>query len=309
MGFPAQIDVHAQVTFDREMRVQTQHATSAFRFSVLEEELDGEKRYFDGYGSAEMIERRFRGEPNVPQELFRTRRLIAPRDFEFTEEYDFAKDEIRVRNDMKVDSEYQQAVVATVGREIDNLIVEATHGDAAGGKNGELTFQFDVANETITSTTVGDLIARDARKRLKATDAVTGHDLVAQVSDQMWNQVFNNPSGASGTVQVGSIDTNVRKAMVDHEFRRWLGFDWYRRSNQPILAFAVGAFPLSRYEVFRTRDSIAFAMDPVVNAGWEKLPGRGDTWQYAVYLTMAASRLYEDRVFRYLLPYTETLLT
>lgn len=288
MGTPPQIDTFAQVTFDERLRFQAQQMTTKLRGTVMEEELDGEKRFFDQYGAASMVERLTRGQANTPQEIARARRAITPRDFEYTEEFDLQKDVVRVRNAIVNDSQFERAILMAVARKIDDLIIEASHGDALTGKNGTTVQGFDTANQNITGGgTLTAAIVREGRKKLKAADVDTA-DLYIDVHPDEIDDML-------GDTNVTSIDTNTVRALVEGEFTRYLGFTWMQTTR--IITGEHGA--TGRWATMRSRDAVIFGVHGgSISTEWEKLPGRGKTWQYAVYGTMAATRQFENKIAR-----------
>lgn len=288
---PPQIDTHAQVTYDERLRSLAQLAQSQLRGTVLEEIIDGSMRFFDGYGSAEMIERSARGQSNTPQELFRNRRVITPRDFEYTEEFDLAKDLPRIRRDMLEDSDFTANVIKTIERKYDQMIIEACHADALEGKLGENVVPYDISRQAFQGAAIPQLFPRAARKALKQDDAVQGKRLIAQVSVQ---DGLSQLLDSLGSV-IGSVDSNTHRALIEGQFKKWLGFEWHLTTQIEIGGFGA----TGRWNVFRTFDTVLFGiLDGSIEAGWEKLPGRGDTWQYTLYGTMAATRQFENQIYR-----------
>ncbi len=289
MAAPPQIDTHAQVAFDNRIRFQAQQMVSVLRPTVDEEELDGEKKFFDNYGQASMIERLTRGQPNTPQELPRGRRVITPRDFEFTEEFDMQKDLVRLRRAIMSDSKFEAAILMALMRQHDDLIIEAAHGDALSGKNGNDTVTFD-SNQTIANGTVlTSAQVRNYRKLLKRADVPTGELFIDLHPDEI--------DGMLGDTNVTSADFNTIRALADGEINSYLGFIYNQTTR--IQTAANGASASHRWVTARSRDSIIFGVHPgSITTEWEKLPGRGKTWQYAVYGTMAATRQFENQIVR-----------
>lgn len=296
MGAPPQIDTHAQVTFDERLRMQAQQMDTKTRGTVSEEELDGEKRYFDNYGAGTMVERLTRGQANTPQELPRARRAITPRDFEYTEEFDMQKDQVRVRRAIKSDSNFEKAIVAAMARQIDDVIIEAMHGNALTGKEGQTVVAYDATNQegaSLTALTTANV--REARRELKGADVDT-MDLFALVHpDQLDNLLGEDPTSAATTT---SIDYNAIKALVEGEFTRWVGFTWVQSTR--VTDGGNGVTAAHRWATFYARDAVIFGTHPgSFTSEWEKLPGRGKTWQYALYGTMAATRQFENKIYRF----------
>lgn len=284
----AQIDRHAMVTFAERVRLQAQQAGTKLMRTVSLEELDGEKRYFDRYGAGQMIERTTRGQSNTPQELPRSRRAITPRDFEYTEEFDLTKDEVRLGSSLLRDSEFEQAVSLSFARKIDDVIIEAFHGDALSGKNGELTIPFDPDFEQATVPGVISLgVLRQPRVFLKAAD-VDDDAMFFLVNPIEFDLIFEN-------VEPTSADYNVVKALVEGEIHRFMGFDFIQSTR--VLSGSNGS--VGRWLTFYSKPSTTFAIDrSSVTSGWEKIPGRGNTWQFSLHATMAATRQFETHIVR-----------
>lgn len=291
MGAPPQLDTHAQVTFDRLLREQAQQATTKLRGAVRGETLDGEKKYFDYYGVGTLNERLTRGQANTPQEMPRIRRAITPRDFEYTEEFDLQKDQVRLREAVIPNSGLQKAIHKSLKRQIDDLIIEAFHADALGGKEGNELVPF-AAGQTLevqvgALTQGGIRTARQIflRNGLRRNDVISLAVHPNQLDDML----------EDGNREVSSIDYNTKRAIINGEFDFWLGVHWIQTTRvQPGDHGAT-----ETWATFFTHRSMAFAIDPgSLETQWEKIPGRGKVWQFTVTASMAASRIFDFEVFR-----------
>lgn len=283
---PPQIDTHAVKVFDMAVELTAQQMVSALASTVRRESLEGEQKLFNDYGSASMVERTARGQQSVPQELARGRRAIVPRFWEYVEPFDLQMDPQRLEKDIRSDSDFFRAIMASVERQQDDVIIEAFDATAYGGKSGTTAVVFDT-NQDVAQISSGPLVVTQIRNaaRLLFAANVFGPKTAAIHSDG-FDQLL-------ATTHFASADYNRVQALVDGSISGpFAGIDRYVRANQIAQEGAN-----SKYAFVYSMEAMIFGMKPVVTR-WSELGDRGLSWSYGAFATMAATRRFENQIVR-----------
>ncbi|MCB0218708.1 MAG: hypothetical protein KDH09_03360 [Chrysiogenetes bacterium] len=295
----AQVETHMKNVFKDGVSLLAQQEMSKLQDTCLYEPLEGEKKFWDYYGSASFIERTGRNQANTPQELARSRRMISKQSYEYTELFD-PRDRSRLLKALEPDSQFVRAVIAGAMRKKDDIIIAAFDGTAYSGKDGTTSVAFDNGNTpshdititydeadsastTETPLTIGKL--RRSRALLEGKD----------VDESMpWFCVAhpNAKHALLRSAEVTSADYNSVRALVDGQVNSFLGLD-YRWSTR-----IANNDTNDRYVYVYRKDAVVFGMDGDIRVEIDELPEKGHAIQLAVYIDMAATRAEETKIVR-----------
>lgn len=215
-----------------------------------------------------------------------TRRFVMPSDFDLNQMID-SFDKLRMITDPS--SQYVQNAVNAMGRQMDNLILDAMAGTAYIGEIGTATQAFSSANNV--TTTVGGSGAcpinvvklRQARRVLLAGNVDPNEQVYCAINARQHDFLL-------GETQVQSRDYNERPALVDGVVSSYCGIKFIVTE----LIDSTGTVDLCPVWVKSgvhlgvwqdVKSSIAMRDDL-----------KGDPWQAYLMMTMGATRLEEAKV-------------
>jgi hypothetical protein len=193
-------------------------------------------------------------------------------------------------------SKYVQNAVNAAGRRIDRTIISAFFGTAKTGVQGATSTTFpagqivavdhDAAGDT--GLTVAKL--REARRLFMAADLdMETEELFCGVTSQAHNNLL-------GEAQVVSLDYNERPVLVDGKIHKFLGFTFKHSElfgeslsggDQQIPCWAKSGMHLGVWQDMRT--------DVDQRKDLQGLP-----WQIYLWLTIAATRIEEEKIVKIL---------
>lgn len=276
------------------------------------EPLSGEQTLFDTLGEVSFVERTYAGQPNTPQQLVTGRRAISWKDYEYTTHFDW-RDQGRLIRMLGPRGSVETTVTRGWAKKVDDALISSLSGTAYSGKNGETSVAFTAPDAGVTT---GDqqigIDTGGTGSNLNITKIRAGVSLLqnawAMETDgpMGWlvahpNQLLGGPSsGAPGTVTAGLFTA------VDVTSSDYVGF----QSNQTgtfgtILGLKIVSHP--GIPTYTTGKRYAYIIAPGAYIyGWnmsprseiDELPGQGHDLQYAFYGSVAATRLFENRVVR-----------
>jgi len=295
----AQVETHFKNAFKDTVSLLAQQTVSKLSDTVLYEPLEGEKKFWDYYGSASFIERTGRNQANTPQELARSRRMISKKSYEYTELFD-PRDRSRLMKAMEPDSAFVQAVLAGAARKKDEVIIAAFDGTAYSGKDGTTSVAFDAGNTPSHDVAIDYDEADSANtdeypltvgKERRARHLLLGKD----VDESMpWYLVAhtNAQQALLRSAEVTSGDYNSVRPLVDGTVSRFLGFE-HRWCNR-----IANNDTNDRYVYCYRKDAVVFGMDGDIKVEIDTIPEKGHAIQLAVYIDMAATRAEESKIVR-----------
>jgi len=186
-------------------------------------------------------------------------------------------DELKSISDPR--SAYTIAAAQSLGRQIDDNIVDSIGGDSFTGETGSTTAP--------TATTIAaSASSMTLTKILEVKKTLDDKDV--EMEDRFF---VVNPTVLSSLLdvtQIGSADYNSVKALVRGEMDTYLGFKWIMstRVNESDIGYAYQKYGLCA----------ALAASPMVRTDERK--DLSYSWQVYYELNMGAVRLEEDRVVR-----------
>jgi len=275
----AQIETHYKVAFADKMRLAAQQTTTELQRTCINEMLEGEKTFFDGYGQVAVGERLTRNAMNSYKEMPRERRMISPRFFDYPELFD-QRDRGRTLRALEPDGLFMEAVIGAFNRKKDNVIFEAFTASAYSDKSGSTPVEFDtdqdVAHNSESFLTTDKL--RAGRKILRANN-VKGKLFGAGHPDQLDDLL--------GQTAVTNADYSHVKALADGDITSFMGIDFVWTTE-----ITDGNFYLY------SPDAMIFGHEGDIDVNFDVQSERGHALQLAVYATFAATRYYENKIVR-----------
>jgi hypothetical protein len=281
-------------SYHSNIQIKFQQMGSRLRPYVRVERQNAEFDFYDRIGPTDAVEVTTRHGDTPLISTPHDRRRVALRDFDWADMID-KKDKLRMLADPT--SSYTTNAVYSLGRKMDDVIIQAAFDTAYTGKTGATTVAFPAA-QIIASTyvekgvaaasnlTVGKL--RRARYLLdKAEAANEGEfDLVCVV----------DPSQIQGllqTTEVTSADYNSIKALVQGEIDTWMGFKFIK-SNRLAVASSV------RKCLIFERQGMLLAVADEVQTDIGPRRDKRNSVQVYVCGSFGSTRMWEEKVIQVL---------
>jgi hypothetical protein len=163
-------------------------------------------------GSVEAVEKTSRHTVTPVLDAPHSRRRFGMKDYQWADLID-VEDEIRILISPK--SDYARAASWAMNRQYDNLIIDAMGGNATDGDSAPVPLP---ATQKVTSTGMTMDAVLEAKQILDENEVDSSDRFIVCKADAMMAML--------GTTEVASSDFNTIKALVQGEFKTWLGFTW-----------------------------------------------------------------------------------
>lgn len=277
-----QITTQMVSRFNSTLQHLVQQKGSVLRSYVRQELLgDAEDCYFDQIGATEAQERTARHGDSPLIHTPHSRRKVEKRDFEWGDLVD-KLDLDKVLTDPS--SSYLQSAMWSLGRKMDDVVIEAALGSAKTGKNGNTSVALP-ASQKIAVGASGLTLAKlfKAKEILDANEVDAEEPRYMAVTARQITDLLN-------TTEVKNADYNSIKALVQGQIDSFMGFKFIRIQR------------LTK-DVLGDRQVIAWAQNGVLLAIGQDMKGnvapRPDksfaTYAYAC-LSCGATRMEEKKV-------------
>lgn len=283
------IDTALVQTYRSNIEIQFQQKGSRLRNTVRVESQKSEFDFYDRIGPVDAVEIQSRHSDTPLLETPHSRRRIGMRDFDWADMID-RPDKIRMLADPT--SSYTQNAVYSLGRKMDDIIIEAATGDASTGKTGTGTETFPtsqvVANNYVeqgtavtSNLTIGKL--RRARYLFDSNEALDDGDGLTLVVSASQIQALLR------TVEATSSDYNTVRALVNGEINSFMGFNFVRteRLNKTSATRHCLAYPTS---------AITLAVGTDINVDVGPRRDKRNNTQVYVCASFGAVRMWEEKV-------------
>uniref|UniRef100_A0A6M3K638 Putative capsid protein n=1 Tax=viral metagenome TaxID=1070528 RepID=A0A6M3K638_9ZZZZ len=189
-------------------------------------------------------------------------------------------DELKSISDPR--SAYTLAAAASLGRKIDDVIIDAMWNTAYYGETGSSSLtNSNIKLVTQAAITLADVVA--VKKLLDDADVETEDRYMACTTAAL--------SGLLNVEQATSADYNAVKALVRGEIDTWMGFKWIQSTRITAPTTSGCMFAYHKYGV-----CAAMAAQPVVRT--DERSDLSYSWQVYYELNVGAVRLEENRVVR-----------
>lgn len=284
-----------------------QQKGSRLRNFVRNEVQNAVMAFYDGLAPTEANElvSRHSDTQYVVQEHLR--RAVTTRDFTWADLIDNA-DKLRMLNDPT--SAYSQNAMMSLGRKLDDLIIEAALGPAKTGVAGgtEVTLPADQwvgATDGTNKTNLNTLTLRRVKSKFGINDVDDSERLHIAVTQSQIDALL-------GDSQVTSSDFNTVKALVNGEINSWMGFTFHRLQRLPTggaggfqaeITEATGAVTLTSGDADNLRRCFAWAPSGIVlamaqemQAKIDPMPNKNYSTQVFARMSAGAARLEEEKV-------------
>jgi hypothetical protein len=285
------IDTALVNSYRSNIEIQFQQKGSRLRPYVRLESQNAEFDFYDRIGPTDAVENTGRHQDTPLVGTDHARRRVGLRDFDWADLVD-KKDKLRMLADPT--SAYTQNAVMSIGRKMDDIIIEAAFGTSYSGKTGSTAVTFPAASEVAvdyvesgsavnSNLTIGKL--RRARFLLDSTEAAEeGEMLVAVITASQVQSLLR-------TTEVTSDDYNTVKALVAGQIDTFMGFKFVRTERLP----KTGNI---RECIFMTQQGIvlAVAQDVTVDVGPRR--DKRNSTQIYVCASFGSTRMWEEKVLR-----------
>jgi hypothetical protein len=188
-------------------------------------------------------------------------------------------DELRTISDPK--SAYTVAAASSLGRKIDDVIIDALTGTSASGETGSTSVTLGSAQFAGTPSALSFARVRQI-KRIFDEGEVEMEDRFMVVSPQGLEDML-------AVSEVTSSDYNAVKALIRGEMDTWMGFKWITTNRLAEASSTRTCIAFQRYGL-----CAAMAAQPLVRT--DERSDLSYSWQLYYELNIGAVRLEESRV-------------
>jgi hypothetical protein len=201
--------------FSANVTMLSQQQGSLLRSTVDSESVNGEKAFFDQVGSAAAVARTSRHSDTPLMDTPHTRRMVTLQDYEYADLID-SQDKVRLLADPT--STYSRAAAFSMGRAMDDVIIDAFNASAKTGKDGTTSTALPAGN-IIAHGSAGLTIAKlvTAKKKLDQGSVDPSIMRYIVVTPEQIEDLLN-------TTAVQSSDFNTVKALVQGTVDTFVGF-------------------------------------------------------------------------------------
>lgn len=269
-----QNEIYAQAYSQNIMQLAQQKTSKLLNTVYMKPNVRGKTFFQDQIGAWEMSVKAGRNSQTPNNDPALARRMGLMVDYHDNRLLDKG-DELKSISDPK--SAYTIAASQSLGRKIDDVIIDALRGTAYYGETGSSSVtNGNIVNATAASLTVAQIVA--AKKALDDDD-VDEDDRYAVVNTTILNNLL-------GVTEATSADYNSVKALVRGEINTWLGFEW-------IMSTRVNSSDLG-YFYNKYGCCVALAESPTVRT--DERADLSYSWQVYYSLSIGAVRLEEEKV-------------
>lgn len=287
-----QVDTALVQAYRANIDLKFQQMGSRLRACVRNESQAAEYEFYDRIGPVDAVEVTSRHADTPLISTPHDRRRVGLRDFDWADLID-NKDKIRMLADPT--SSYVTNAVMSMGRAMDDVILQAAVGTAYTGKTGSTSTTFATASEIAvdyvesgsaanSNLTIGKL--RRARYLLDKAEATTEgqYDLYLVVDPSQIQSLLR-------TTEVTNSDYNTIKALVAGEIDTYMGFKFIKSNRLTVASSIRSCIAFERQGLL-----LATGMEIKVDVG----PRRDKRNSVQVYVcgSFGATRMWEEKVLR-----------
>lgn len=273
---------------------------------VRRETQNSEESFYDRIGAVKAMKKTGRHSDVTFQDTPHSRRRVTTEDYFYA---DLVDKEDKLRIIMNPESEYAQAAKMSLGREMDDVIVDAALGLAYTGKEGGSTAALENKHKVAcfdgaTTTGVGLNIEslRAIKKKFFQNEVEEGDLYFAISAEQLDNML--------GDDKIINSDYAVVKALVQGDIDSYMGFKFIRLERLPLTDAAItydvtngsvgagtGTLPAGARRVFAwKRDGLLLSTANSVKARITERPDKHYAHQVYAEMAIGAVRMEEEKV-------------
>jgi hypothetical protein len=276
--------------YSANVELQFQQMGSRLRKYVTEDPMGAEYKYFDRVGTVNAKLKGARHADVTYSDTPHSRRRVSFEDFYHADMID-KEDKLRMIIDPT--SEYVRTAVYALGRQLDDIIINAALGTAYTGKTGSTSVSLPAAQQigvdfvegggsTASNLTIGKL--REALKKLRAAEAIMeGETPVVVLNASAENALLR-------TTEVTSADYNAVRALVNGELNTFLGMEFCR--TERVLQ------DTNSYDriIVMPKSAVKMAVASDISAKVEQIPHKFYNYQVLAEMCAGAVRMWEEKV-------------
>ncbi len=276
-----QVDTAFVKQYSSTLQYLVQQKGSRLREAVRTETLTGEEAYYDQIGATDAIEKIARHGDSPLISTPHSRRRVNQRDFEWGDMVD-KPDKVRLLVDPT--SNYLQSAMWSLGRRMDDIVIEAASGSSLTGKNGTVSVPLPAAQKIAVGAaglTLAKLI--EAKEKLDAAEVDPDEPRYIAVTARQVTNLLN-------TTEVKSSDYNTVKALVAGQIDSFMGFKFIRTQRLAVDGAA------SRLVLAWVKSGLLLAIGQDMQGQIAPRPDKSfSTYVYAC-LSCAATRMEEAKI-------------
>lgn len=291
------------------MHLSQQEESRLFMY-CRQENHEGEAKFYDRLGTSEMKRKEGRNSDVVYSTPDHSRRMVVLEDW-----YDafLVDEEDKLRTLQSPESEYAIMMAASLGRKMDEIIIDGALGNAYGGKKGQTAVSLPssqkiVAHDGSGLTGVGLNVKtlRAVRKLFKQNEAIKkGEKLIFAYAAQQADDLL-------ASTEVTSSDFAAVKALVDGEVDTYMGFKFVETELLPFTeanvtynkdtgAYGSGTGTLTAGEgrrcfAFTANRALLFSSARLLNSRVTEIPNKHYANQVYSAMSFGGTRMEEEQV-------------
>ncbi len=276
-----QVDTAFVKQYSSTLQYLVQQKGSRLREAVRTETLTGEEAYYDQIGTTEAKEKTARHGDSPLISTPHSRRRVNQRDFEWGDLVD-KPDKVRLLVDPT--SNYLQSAMWSLGRRMDDIVIEAASASSLTGKNGTVSVPLP-ASQKIAVGAAGLTLAKliSAKEILDAGEVDPDEPRYIAVTARQVTNLLN-------TTEVKSSDYNSVKALVAGQIDTFMGFKFIRTQRLAVDGAA------SRLVLAWVKSGLLLAIGQDMQGQIAPRPDKSfSTYVYAC-LSCAATRMEEAKI-------------
>ena|SRR3990167_5511011 len=259
--------------------------------AVTVKPITGKYAHFDRLGAVVARQKTSRHSDVVYSDHPHSRRRVSINDFYAADLVD-QEDDIRMLIDVR--SPYARSISMALGRQIDDLIIDAALGNAASIDADDAS-----SNVALPSTQIVDEDFGTANSNLTIAKLIEAKRLIDRndVDDREARVMVVNASALAAllnTTQVTSSDFNTVKALVRGEIDTYLGFRFIRSERLDGVADGTDTSPVKC--IAFVQSGIGYAMGRDIQVKMAELPEKHFATQVYATMTGGAVRIEEEKV-------------
>ena len=273
--------IFAQQYGDNIMQLAQQKTSKLYNKVWLKTGVAGKSFYQDQIGQWGMQKKAGRNSDTPLNDPNLARRRVNMSDYEDGHLLD-KEDQLKTISNPK--SAYTIAGGASIGRQYDDIIIEAGFGTALSGEEGGTSVPFPAGQLIVDGGT-----GLTQTKVLETKLLFDNNDVPAE------DRIFvTSPEGLSDMLAITTVtssDYNTIKALVNGELNTWLGFEWIMSTRLPVASDIRSCMAFHKHGIcMGTADEATIRTDERRDKSY--------AWQLYYSLHAGASRMEEVRVVK-----------
>lgn len=259
-----------------------QHEFNLMESVMIDHSFKGEKKFYDQYGTDDMVELVSRFQDTPVQSGNHARRMVTPRYF-VSNTLEDPTDALQMLIDPK--STYMQAKKSAANRKKDDITISAFGGTSYSGQNGTTT-------NTLSGTSLIAAGGTGLTKLKMIQSKVTLDENEVEKEDRFFAHSASQLGDLLNTTEVTSSDFNVVKALVEGSLNTWLGFKM--KHTERLLTDDASARLCYAYQ----KKGIQLAIQKEVTGRVDERNDKNYAWQVYLSMSLGSVRLEEVRVIQ-----------